>query len=279
MQTRSKIIADSISPAGYRITSFEVTYPRFILAEINTHRMIAKSTASSRAIPVKTQIAKVRHSAFVPYSFGRNQAGMQALSTLSEAEAHCARIAWLTAAASAANHAEVLADTGVHKQLANRVLEPFLYTTTILTATEWDNFFKLRDHPEAQPEFQELARLMRLGYESSSPRQLAAEEWHTPYIEADSPLKLLDQLRVSAARCARVSYRTTDGATSSLDKDLELAKRLLTSGHMSPFDHQGVALPAHAKGKLLSEQRHFVGWIPFRHFVEDQVGLVTRRHF
>jgi thymidylate synthase ThyX len=215
-------------------------------------------------------VESVRRCPFVPAVFGANQRGMQSTAEIDDQEA--GRILWLTAAAQAANNAEALAALGVHKQWVNRLLETYLYVTSVVTATEWSNFFHLRAHPDAQPEFQELAYMMRNLYDNSVPQPLAIGEWAMPYIEAeDAHIPVLTRLKVSAARCARTSYKTTDGNRSTIEADIELCDRLIASGHMSPFDHQGVAVNDGG------DTRHFVGYVPFRSFVENQTGRTSRK--
>lgn len=280
-QTTASIIADSISPCGYRITTFEAYYPRYLLAEVNTHRMIARSSASSRAIPVAKRIEQVRNDPFVPSVFGKNKPGMQSTELIDPEANALARELWLKGARDAAELASQLDKLGVHKQQANRILEPYVYVHTVMTGTEWENYFTLRAHAEADPEFEVLATMMKGMYEGSSPVPLDEGQWHLPYLsQAERSSDLIDDLKVSAARCARVSYRTQDGFRSQRDADRTLAARLLASGHLSPFDHQGVALGANTLlDDLYERQRHLVGWVPYRVFVEEQAGLKCRRFF
>lgn len=237
------ILADSISPAGHRLTTMQWTFPRFILAELNTHKMIGKSSASSRAIPVEKRIAAVREHMFIPESFGRNRPGMQATEVLAGDEAAQARQWWIEDGEEACRRAERLAKLGVHKQYANREIELWSWHTAILTATDWDNMFALRCHPDAQPEFRIVAELARAAMGNSEPKPLVAYDWHMPLVGAQygdqiegSGLHPMDWCRISAARCARVSYLTHDGRRD-VGADLELYNRLVSSGHMSPPEH------------------------------------------
>lgn len=239
------ILADSISPAGHRLTTMEVTLPRFVLAEFNTHRQFSRNSASSRAIPVEKRIAAVREYPFVPESFGRNKAGMQATEYVSGTELETAREAWFQAAEDACQYALTLAQLGVHKQLANRLLEPFCWHTIICTATDWANFFAQRCHPDAQPEIRIAAELMRVAMEKSVSRQLNDGQWHLPLVDSTfgdpfepevTDIGTAGWAKISAARCARVSYLTHDGKRD-LNADLILYDRLTTSGHMSPLEH------------------------------------------
>lgn len=283
MQTQAKIIADTVNPFGARITTFEVVAPRFLLAEVNTHRVIAKSAASSRAIPVEKRIAMVNDAPFVPLAFGKNKRGMQADEVLDHDENTRAREVWLAAANAAAGYAKQLAELGVHKQHANRLLEPFVYYTGVMTSTEWDNFFNLRTHPDAQPEFRDLAMKMLDVYASSRPVE---GHIHLPYVGREIILRNdpTTAYNISAARCARVSYNTFDGKPSTPEKDNELCEQLIASGHLSPFDHPAVSDDLYrdeARNATYwlrpADHRHNWGWIPSRVDIERQKGWVCAR--
>jgi hypothetical protein len=249
----AKVIQDSLSRAGVRITTMELEYPRFIHGEFMTHRVFSRNAASSRAIPVAKMLELVLESAAQPVVWGLNQAGMQASKVHSDPTA--CEMAWHMAAKSAAKSAVKLHELGLHKQIANRVLEPFQTMKTVVTATEWDNFFTLRDHSDAQPEMQVLAREMILAMESSTPLQLDNGEWHVPYVdrkrETDGTLVYWagqfclgsaskEALMVSSSCCAQVSYRVLD---TSLNKAMFVYDKLINSTpiHASPFEHQGMS--------------------------------------
>lgn len=266
MSYSARILADSIAPRGARLVTFEVRFPRFILAEWNTHRMLSRNAASSRAIPVERMIAAVEINPFVPEYWGRNQRGMQAHQELAPEDAECALLAWLDARDAAIEHARRLLQIGAHKQLANRLLEPFSWVSVIVSATTYDQLFLLRCHADAQPEFRRIAQLMEQLYLTHEPTERAAGEWHLPMGD-DAPELLAEGYSeqevacICAARCARVSYLTHDGKRDPL-ADLELAERLLTSGHMSPFEHVARALPDPV------HVANFVGWHQLRRTVE-----------
>lgn len=282
MQIDALVIADSISKEGYRIITQEVTLPRPILAELNTHRMIVKSAASSRAIPVAKRIEMVRNEMFMPAKFGLNEPGMQASNILEDAAQKAAEEVWRDAALAAADYADELVDLGVHKQHANRLLEPFVYVKAVVTYTESENLYALRDHPDAQPEFLLLARAMRAAETNSTPKTLDDDQWHIPYLTTDEDsLDLMTRLRISAARCARISYRTHDGKIPDTEKDLALSASLLSSGHMSPFDHQAIPAKGTSYPPLHLERmmRQFVGWVPYRAFLEEAPGQTRRRFY
>lgn len=270
MKTEVKVIADSVAPTGDRLTTLQVCFPRFILAEFNTHRVVSRNFRSSRAVPVEKLIAEVEQSPFVPLAFGKNRAGMQANDLLDERQAMKAEDAWRHAAQLAVQQATELKDLGVHKQLANRVLEPYLYVHGVISATEWENFFALRCHKDAQPEFQELARLVRDALTQSTPVQLDYGDWHLPYVkEWEFDHWGLEVIRkVSSARCAWVSYKPFE-STDEDEKDYTNIKKAVatfeklvgTPMHASPMEH--VATPGN------THPSNFVGWCQWRHFLEE----------
>lgn len=244
MAYSATILADSVSPLNVRLTTFEITFPRFVLAEYNTHRMFSRNSASSRAIPVEKQLKKLEEDPFIPIYWGKNQKGMVAETELDELTIGECKLEWIAARDSALKHARKLMELGVHKQIANRLLEPFMWQTVICTATEWENFFALRTHPDAQPEIRHIALMMRQLLTSWTPTRLEFDQWHLPLIseaEKEEFTKLgLDLKKISVGRCARVSYLTHDGKRDP-NADITLAERLQASGHMSPFEH--VATP------------------------------------
>lgn len=286
---QAKIILDSISPLGVRLTTFELEYPRFILAEFNTHRMISKNTASSRAIPVQKMLEYVSNSPAMPVEWGKNQPGMRADEQVDADTAKNAEFTWLQARDHAVRFSSVLHELGIHKQLANRLVEPFQVVKTVATATEWANLWHLRDHPDAQPEFRELAHLMHELYKESQPEPIHWWEWHLPYVpthrtfghhqvfvDTDTGLEMTinDAIQVSASCCAQVSYRKTD---MTVEKARRIYNQLIESkpAHASPVEHQ--ARPMHpsedypgtlgvshrdVSGELWSG--NFRGWIQHR---------------
>ena len=286
------VLADSMSPTGHRLQSFQVTAHRWILAEINTHKRLSRNYRSSRAVPVKKLIEEVRTNPAMPVEWRKNKPGMQAGELMTPEEAARAEIYWRAAAADAADHAEELAEMGLHKQWANRGLETYLYVHGVLTATEWGNFFGLRYHKDAQPEFRELAKAMYRARQGSTPKLLLPVEWHLPDVdEFDvSAAKEAGRTnlfgmgwseilkRISAARCARVSYKVFDAyRRSTIADDLELAKHLMKSGHWSCFEHQATldgqvkvgainaCIRSEPVRKWLHAHQHanFIGWRQF----------------
>lgn len=298
----AKVLADSRSTAGYRLTTLEVTFPRFILPEFNTHRVFSRNSASSRAIPIVKQLRRVLEDPCLPIEFGSNQPGMQAGSPLAGEAKLTAEGEWLRARDDAVRHVlGLVAGPGsirgdedllacvervgeacrahnqpkswlnVHKQVANRLLEPFMWHTVIVSATEWDNFWNLRCHPDAQPEIRRIATLMRATVEGSTPAELGPGQWHLPLIrpaDREEVSSELDLVKISAGRCARVSYLTHAGERD-LSADIALHDRLLASGHMSPMEHPAQPLGA-ADLKRSEWSGNFRGWRSYRKLIPGE---------
>jgi len=269
-----KIIADSIAPTDVRLTTFEITFPRMVLAEFNTHRMFSRNSASSRAIPVDKQIARVLEDPFIPIYWGKNQKGMQADEELSEEVQKELVVDWLKARDSAVHHTEIFRNKGVHKQITNRFLETFMWHTVIVTATDWSNFFNLRNSPKAQPEIQYIANEMQKTYLNSWP---SLNAWHLPYAQPgeleEHGLEML--IKLCVARCARVSYLTHDGKRDVL-ADLNLYNSLLDSGHMSPMEHVARSMTL-VEAKLSSSCLNFKGWIQHRAEISGEADIMSYR--
>lgn len=273
---QAKIVADSIAESGCRLTTFEVTYPLIIHAEIMTHRVFSRNVASNRAIPVAKLLAAVTDNPFIPERFPVNKAGMQNDEWLEESCETEARNVWLDARDNAKASAENLMVLGVHKQIANRLLAPFLWTTAVITSTDWNNFWSLRCHEAAQPEIQKIAYMMRDLYKESVPSKVRQGEWHLPYITnkdivwaqsktclGEDSYKFLQM--ISMGRCARVSY-LRQGTDTEPAKDIELCERLIESRHMSPTEHVATPLPTTAYCG------NFRGWKSYRKFIEGESG-------
>ena len=267
----AKIIEDSISTTDKRITTLQLCYPRFIHSEVMTHRVFSRNASSSRAIPVRKMLDMIRNEPAMPIHFGINIPGMQAKEQLTGNQLQYAKDAWLEAAVNAARSAEVMTELGLHKQVANRILEPFQHIQVVLTATEFSNWFELRNHSDAQPEIQELAIQMQSAMDNSTPKLLWKDEWHLPYVTQeerndqffDHNPELLR--KISAARCCRVSYLKFDGKVSSAADDIALCNKLIGSRplHSSPFEH--VATPLNDPNECSG---NFKGWYQYRKDIE-----------
>jgi hypothetical protein len=224
-----------MSPRGHRLTTYLVSIPRILLAEWNTHCVFARNSASSRAVPTKKMIERVQTDPFIPSKWGKNQKGMTAVEEIiGELAFECER-EWLHARDNAVYQSQKLLELGVHKQLTNRLLEPFMWHELINTATEYSNFFNLRNHKEAHPDFQPIAAEMERLYRVNEPVHLGEGSWHAPFAKYDENLG--SQMReITAGRCARLSYLTHDGAYDP-PADIGVHDKLLSNGHMSPLEH------------------------------------------
>lgn len=287
MTFKAQIIADSKNEFGNRLTTFVITFPRIILAEKNTHRMWSRNSASSRAIPFKKMVQSVKDNPFIPLKWMKDHSGMQGVEYWeNENDIKIRTDAWLAARDSAVTHAEILNESlGVSKQVANRLLELFMYHTAIVTASEFENFFALRAHKDAEIHMQHLAYLMLDEYNKSEPRALKAGEWHIPMgDQIDLPPTIpidpgytLDEgvairkVKIATARCARVSYTVVgeEEKKHDYDADIKLHDRLLASGHLSPFEHCAQAM---------NEDQHyfrrwsgnFKGFIQYRKTIDGE---------
>lgn len=283
MSITAQIIADSINPKGRRLTSFIVRFPRMVLAEFNTHRAFSRNSASSRAIPFKKMLDMVMNDPFVPLRFQKDHSGMQGTEYFEGEEHEQCVLDWL-AARDAAVAAATSFKLPITKQLRNRLLEPFMWHTVIVTATDYENFFALRAHGDAEIHIAELARQMLEAYNASEPKALKPGEWHIPFGEKIDDRRLMDdygklypdnawqpfsrtqsRLKVAIARCARLSYQNYEGK-DDYAADIKLCDRLFgaTPRHLSPTEHVAQCLD--------SEERvgNFSGWLQYRHTFPDE---------
>lgn len=258
------ILKDSVNVFGTRLTTFQLTYPRIILAELNTHRVFSRNTSSLRAIPVKDNIKHIQNSPFVPIEWTKNQKGMFGVDYIDPIETHNAQKLWHDGLDYACDVASNLADLSLHKQYANRLLSAYIIDHTVLSATDFDNFFKLRIAPDAQPEIRDLAVKMKGALDSSIPQILEEGHWHLPYIDVDyfqsnqaysinnQVIDLETARKVSVSCCAQVSYRKLN---TGIDKAVSIFDDLFSSKHLSPMEH--CATPISSKERsLLIEFRH-----------------------
>lgn len=281
----AQVICDSISHQGKRLTTFKLRYPKFIHGEFMTHRLISRNASSSRAIPVKKLIAEVEDNATRagPVWWGAEQKGMQSGGELSGEALEIVQSEWENAALNAASSAGFMARMGVHKSIVNRILEPFSHINVVASATEWDNFFGLRLDRAAQPEMRTLAEHMWQAREESEPLLLREGEWHLPFINKDHELyrksgpprdgegDTSTMIKVSVARCARVSYESFEtGRLSTVEEDLALYDKLVGAQpmHASPAEHQATPdTKACGDGCCWSNEHewgNFVGWRQYR---------------
>lgn len=276
MTILAKVICDSVSPAGVRLLSMQVTMHRYVLAEFNTHRVFSRNFRSSRAVPVAKLIQEVRLSPAEPASWRAEKRGMQGGDELEGEALKRVQDDWRAAAYDASVHAEIMMRDGLHKSWANRVIEPYLYVHGVVTSTEWSNFFALRCHPDAQPEIRVLAEAMREAMDRSEPVRLVPGQWHLPYVDGGRDAADEDvMIKMSVARCARVSYKNHDGSPTSAEDDMKLYEKLVGAQpmHASPAEHQ--ATPdefEHRLGKWKNPHLHgnFRGWVQYRKTLEGE---------
>lgn len=281
------------------LTSIQIVYPRFIHSELMTHRVFSRNAASSRAVPVRRVIADLREQIALPSQWRMEERGMQGFTEAPYAAGVRAEVIYRRAMEAAIREAEELANLGMHKQHINRLLEPFAHMTTLITSTQWNNWFALRDHPDADPTIAELARVMKDAIDAVEPTLLGSGEWHLPYVTGDdeaiascieyansASVLELDKLhirsddrkltamevmkRVSAARCARTSYKSfKTGKASTVSEDFDLFSKLVTADliHASPTEHQATPdrfLVTNRRWMTPAKHGNFNGWIQHR---------------
>jgi hypothetical protein len=299
-----KVIAHSLSPDNIPLITIHARYWRAIHAEVMTHRVFSRNARSSRAVPTTKMLDEILNDPFIPRHWGKNQKGMQA-----DEECNSPVIlnhyidedftpiestkeeAWLIARDSALHVASAFGDAGYHKQVVNRLVEPFMWIDTLITSTQWNNFFMLRDHKDAEPHMRDLAVLAKEAINASTPRQVGHYNWHIPYVSNEELVSFVGEgpgdseiydgyeiaCMVSAARCARISYAPFDG-NSSIEKELERYKLLTNSNpiHASPVEHQ--ATPDYFDDKYKQwthpeEHRNFHGWRQFRAQIPNETSF------
>lgn len=274
----AKIVLDSISEDGVRITTLELVFPRYVLAEFNTHRALSRNASSSRAIPTKKLIANTLENFVEPVRYGVNKPGMQAAKENLEGSAlEEAKGIWLSMAKIVAQGCTRLAELGLHKQWASRPLEWFSTIKVVMTSTEFDNFFLLRDHFEAQDEICYLAQAIKVAMNESIPQLVLQGEWHLPYVSKEEleEIGIENALKVSASRCARTSYKTVHGVTSTLEEDIIMFGRLVhdvddpeNPFHASPTEHQ--ATPSLTSSDEFKAWGNFTKWEQHRKWIEKK---------
>lgn len=247
-----EIIKDSYNPEfSSRITTMILEYPRIIHSELMTHRLFSRNASSSRAIPVSKVIEQVRDNPAMPVRFGKNQAGMQ---DAGEHMPNLGKEIWNDAMESAVQYALAFSENNFHKQVANRILEPYQFIRVCVTSTNWNNWFNLRNHPDADPTIHALAETMEKAMSESEPYRLMPGQWHLPFVkeqvnmheqqffdESDNEITLEQALMISASCAAQTSYRKLD---NSLEKAEDIYKKLIESKpcHASPVEHSCMAI-------------------------------------
>lgn len=236
------VAASAPKRGGARIATIHVRYPLIIHGEMMAHREFSRNARSQRAVPILTMLKEVWNNPFVPWHWGRNQKGMQARVPLTGWRRQLAIMVWLLASKFACVMVWMMMHLGAHKQLANRLLSPFLWIDTLITSTNWANFLHLRDHEDAEPHFMDLARMIRMALANAEYRPLSVYGWHLPFIteeERRNADRVSDLLKMSTARCARISFKPFDGNGAP---EAEYARHDSLVGseplHASPTEHQ-----------------------------------------
>lgn len=295
----AKCVLASLSETGIPIHTLKLRYPKVIHGEFMTHRVFSRNASSSRAIPVARLIQDVIDDPFVPLSWGKNQRGMQAGEECDEpvgdwrepegAWFSSREFAWIAARDQMIEIARAYAKAGYHKQIVNRLLEPFCHIEVVVTATDWSNFFALRCHLDAEPHMRMLAEAMRTAIAEAPMQKLKPGEWHLPFVTEEEYEALsnttpsdptfddyLPLIQCSVARCARVSYLNHDGTEPNIVADLKLYDLLVGSTplHASPAEHQAtpdiahdmIGLPAGKPSQWAQAHLHgnFRGWVQYR---------------
>lgn len=273
-----QMIADSISDNGKRIASLQVTLPLIVQNEMLTHRRFSRGSASSRAIPVKKMIKSVYDSPFIPDKWFHNQKGMQPGGEITDPyQIDMCRSAWLRSRDAAVLEAEYLAvECDVAKEISNRLLGPFFWSTMIITSTHWCNFFALRCHPMAQRQIRIIAEMMRERIFMSEPTLVISGGIHAPYVTDTDWVDIValnefthdkdNAFKISTGRVARVSYVNQDGKRE-ISSDIDLHDRLIdqTPKHAGPLEHCAIALP-----NAYECSGNFMGWRQYRKMLPDE---------
>jgi thymidylate synthase ThyX len=314
----AKIIKDSISPDGVRITTIHMRYPRFIHAELMTHRVFSRNARSSRAVPIEKMLKECMEDPVVPLYWGKNQKGMQASEECNEPVALKTEVlalqqytvgeeplkfktrygeveagptyysykkeytreeAWLLARNSAVEHAHAFMEAGYHKQVVNRLIEPFIHIDTLVTSTYWKNFLYLRDHKDAEPHIRDLAIAVQKAMDESQPEKLNYHEWHLPYVTQEDHDQYKDYayagnvlVKVSAARCARISYTPFEGIGNHASEIERYNKLVGDPMHASPMEHQALAFNP-SMGYSKEYCGNFYGWIQYRKTLKNEAQM------
>jgi len=309
MEINVKVIAASIGQeSGVKLATMELEYPRVALAEFNTHRVFSRNGQSSRAVPFQRMVDAMRANHHSPLQWLKNQPGMTATEVMTDDDAAFCEAVWLETMEFNIKQAERLNSVGASKQYVNRLLEPWLMTKTLVSSTRWANFFKLRDHKDALPEFRELAAQMKDAFEKADFISRSADDpcagWHLPYItgydwdtvrdhvidrgfdgpaeipsaypshSASKPFLMSPEVRtlimMSVARCCRLSYKTFDtDSIPTLAQDHATFKKLASDPlHASPMEH--VAFPLKHKMCVPAITKNYHGWRQFRAIMPNE---------
>lgn len=279
-QLKVKLLTHSISEHGKELVTFQLMYWLPIHAEMMTHRVFSRNAASNRAIPIEKIIHQVWNNPALPIFWGKNRSGMQSTEQFSPRKIKFARFLWRWSGRLMCVFVWLFMKLGLHKQTANRLLMPWQFMHVVLSSTDFDNFFDLRIHEDAQFEIFAVAFLMAKQLSKSTPHLLKKGDWHLPYVTDDDrkhhDIEVLK--KVSAARCCRVSYLNHDGQKTNVGQDLKLCERLVGSTplHASPFEHQATPDSFDTRSEQWAApdmHGNFTGWKQYRKSIEDEIYL------
>lgn len=261
------------------ITTMHIRVPRIIWPEILTHRVLSRNARSSRAVPERVMLEEIQRDPFVPWHWTRIQQGMQGeaghdnpvvlLNPKTDLEEiHSNERAWLLARDSALGYAKAFAGAGYHKQIFNRIVEPYMWIDGLITTVTWNNLLWLRDDDAAEPHLRDIAVAIKQVLDSAKPQQLDDGDWHLPYIAAADYAAAADRFprmsqqnewlrKISAARCARMSYVPFNGE-ASYEAELQRYLRLTSDArlHASPMEHQATPDFQLADGRWARPELH-----------------------
>lgn len=267
----SYVLVDSVEATGLTEAVYDLSVAdnnhNFVANDIVVHNCFSRNASSSRARPVSKEIERIKDNPAVPLVWGKNQSGMQANTICIEQVVDQGLVKWLKSRDETVGVAKSMLDLGIHKQTVNRLLEPYQLMEVVVTATEWENFFKLRIHEDAQPEIHKLAFMMKQALDNSIPVE---REFHLPYVseEERNEHNEVTLMNISTARCARVSYKLFDGSNATVDKDLELSNKLLDREfpHASPAEH-ACMFKSDPSGEVMFNYKNLKGWQSYREFL------------
>lgn len=260
----AEVIADSINPVGIRITTLKLVFPHIILPQILTHRVFSRNAASSRAIPTAKMTERVNDEHYLPV-WAKNKRGMQPAGLITDIKViRKATKVWYDVMYKSLDAALDLSEMGIAKEQVNRLLEPFGHVQFLVTATDWQNFFNLRLDHHTQDEHQKLAYEIKQAMDHSDPDELNEGEWHLPFVTKEDREIHTERglLKISSARCCRVSYWLPEGGMPPYLKDVERHDQGIADAHWSPYEHPAMALGSDER------VRNFRGWMQYRHFVD-----------
>jgi hypothetical protein len=284
----AKMICDSISSENIRLRTMQLRYPRIIHSEFMTHRAFSRNARSSRAVPVAQMIKEVKEDPFIPVHWGLNQKGMQAGQECNadvyfheyayekclHQDLYCTRSdAWLYARDQALKIAQAFTEAGYHKQVVNRLIEPFTFIDVLVSATDFNNFYALRRHEAAEPHMRMLADAMWECEQASTPKYLHTGEWHLPFIaEEEQWADSATLTKMSVDRCKRISYKPY---TNAKERDAEIKGHddLINARpvHATPTEHQATPDELKSNGwKNPTEHGNFRGWRQYRQMIPNE---------